>query len=1049
MGMDGETSPMADATKAAAWSHLDRLCAGGSVAGLSDGQLLDRFVSRRDEAAFAALVERHGPMVLGVCRGVLRDGHDAEDAFQATFLALARKAGSIRGASVGAWLYRVACRVARRANAGAARRRALEREALAMSPSTSSSEIGAVGIGDDVRPALLEEVERLPESLRGPVVLCYFSALSYEQAAQELGASESTIRGRLARARDRLRSRLSRRGMTLAPAVLGTLLIQQHARASVPAAWAEAAVRSATTTGAASAAAVALTEEVLKTMAMTQLRTIAAVALTIGGMAGLAAWTFAAPRRPADPPKVADPMPQAAPRPAATPIAGESPQKPGSRKLSASGQVRDEEGKPIAGARVYLREWTSWRIRRMDAKDIDRVFQRGESLPDVLAEATTDRDGRFAFKDVAAPPFPVEDDEPVGNTVFPWDVVAIAPGRSLDWAQLTPRNRREPIALTLGREATVTGRLVDANGKPIVGVRVAVGEVAPLIEPRQLQIDPWDPTGRLEPANGKLPVATTTDADGRFHIGGLPRDRRILLVAQGDGIERSILYAATTTVPQPDKVQTFYHGGRPNTTRLPVYTRDFTHEIERADRRLVGRVVFAETGKPAAGADVLWGQRNAAKADADGRFTIDRLPAGTHDIHVMAWKSDATSVSVNVEIPRDREVVERTFRLPKGAVVAGQVVEEDTGKGVAKVQLWFDHQLRPDEVPSYFAHMAETDAEGRYKLVVPPGPGRLRIFTMPDGYVRDQPRSTPPIGGGPAVEVASQHERDLDPEVRKPINDLKFTLSRGLVVQGRALDPDGKPVAGATVRLLEVGLPRRMPTTDADGRFELWGLDPALDHEIDVASPARKLAARLTVPDADRINPARVVVHLEKTASVSGRVLDEDGRPLTHATFQLHRHFANFATIDSVSAEVAEDGTFTVEGLVPDVMYTLFAAVEGRGKIQSGDLRFQAGEAGRIPEFRLPITDREVEGVVIDSRGKPLAGVSVSLDRTNSFHYPGGTWFMDTDAGGRFHLDGLPRGPITLMAYRHTEPGQPIRDIHRVELTAGQAEARIELPDPK
>ncbi|HWE40544.1 MAG TPA: sigma-70 family RNA polymerase sigma factor [Isosphaeraceae bacterium] len=1045
---------MVNAPKAAAWSQLDRLYNGGAVAGLADGQLLDRFVARRDEAAFAALVGRHGPMVLGVCRGILRDGHDAEDAFQAVFLALARKAGSIRGRSVGAWLYRVAYRVARRANVAAARRRALEREALAMSPPTVPAVAGADRDGDDLRPTLLEEVERLPDSLRAPVVLCYFSALSYEQAAQELGTSESTIRGRLARARGRLRARLSRRGVTLAPAVLGTLLVQQHARAAVPAAWAEAAVRAATTAGAASAAASALTEEVLKTMAMTQLKTIAAVAVTLGGMAGLAAWTFAAPRRPADPLRVAEPGPQAAPKSTATPPAATAQQEPGARKLSASGQVRDEAGRPIAGAKVYLREWTSWRVRRMNAREIDRIFHRGEAMPDVLAEATTDRDGRFAFKDVAAPPFVKEDDEPVDTKVFPWDVVAIAPGRALDWAQLTPRNRREPIALTLGRESAVSGRLVDPDGKPVAGVRVAVGEVASLVESKQLQFDPWDPTGRLDLANGKVPVATTTDADGRFRVAGLPRDRRISLVAQGDGIERSLLYAATTATPQPDKDNPYSRGGKAGPERYHVSTGDFTYIIERANHRIVGRVVFDETGKPAAGADVLRGNWPVGKTDADGRFTIDNLPAGTHDIHVMSWKSDATAAGADVEVPRDRKVVEHTFRLPKGAVISGRVVEEDTGKGVAKVQLSFEHHLRPGEMPSSFGFMGETDADGRFKLVAPPGSGRLRIFQVPDGYVPDTPRTTPPVGGaGPAVVMPSPHERDLEPEVDRPITDLTFTLSRGLIVKGRALDPDGKPVAGASVNLLQRGLPRPAPTTDADGRFELIGLDPAIDHEIDVVHPARHLAARVRVPDADRINPAKVDIRLKATASLAARVLDEVGQPLPNAIFELvaigdvEPRFGNYVPV--AGTEVAKDGSFTIDGLIPDVDYLLYAKAEGHAKGQSPDIRLKPGERLKLPDFRLPITDREVKGVVVDPRGKPLAGISVSVDRSNTTIYPSGTWFMETDADGRFHLDGLPRGPITLMAYRHSEPGQPIRDIHRVELADGQAEARIEMADPK
>src|SRR5262249_32645865 len=137
----------------------------GAVGGLSDGQLLDRFLERRDEvaeAAFAALVARHGPMVLRACRGVLRDGHDAQDAFQATFLILARRARAIRSRdSLASWLYGVACRVSARAKVEAARRRTFERRGAEMSPRRIES-----AEPPETWPELLEEVDRLPEKFR-------------------------------------------------------------------------------------------------------------------------------------------------------------------------------------------------------------------------------------------------------------------------------------------------------------------------------------------------------------------------------------------------------------------------------------------------------------------------------------------------------------------------------------------------------------------------------------------------------------------------------------------------------------------------------------------------------------------------------------------------------------------------------------------------------------------------------------------------------------------------------------------------------------------
>ena len=194
----------------------------GTLSGLTDGQLLERFAQGQggmpeSEAAFTALVERHGPMVLGVCRAVLGDRHDAEDACQATFLVLAQRAGLIRRRdSVASWLYGVARRVALRARREAARRRELERRRRAR-----------VGVAERVSqppaepwPELYEELDRLPEPFRAAVVLCDLEGHSYEQAAGILHCPVGTLQSRLGRGRERLRRRLERPGS--APAIILT-----------------------------------------------------------------------------------------------------------------------------------------------------------------------------------------------------------------------------------------------------------------------------------------------------------------------------------------------------------------------------------------------------------------------------------------------------------------------------------------------------------------------------------------------------------------------------------------------------------------------------------------------------------------------------------------------------------------------------------------------------------------------------------------------------------------------------------------------------------
>jgi RNA polymerase sigma factor (sigma-70 family) len=245
----------------------------GTVGGLTDGQLLERFTAGTGEAAelaFAALIERHGPMVLRVCQSVLREPHDAQDAFQATFLVLVRKAGSIRKRdSLSSWLHGVACRIAACAQAATARRARHERKAAA-----GAASVVADRDPDDLASVLHEELDRLPEKYRAPIVLCYLESLTHEQAAQRLRWPVGTVRSRLARGREQLRGRLTRRGLALSVGLLEGALVAETARAALPATLAgvtaEAAVRYASgrlvATGVASAAVAFLAEGAMKTM---------------------------------------------------------------------------------------------------------------------------------------------------------------------------------------------------------------------------------------------------------------------------------------------------------------------------------------------------------------------------------------------------------------------------------------------------------------------------------------------------------------------------------------------------------------------------------------------------------------------------------------------------------------------------------------------------------------------------------------------------------------------------------------------------------------
>jgi RNA polymerase sigma factor (sigma-70 family) len=277
--------------------QLERLFRMGTVGELSDPQLLERFVAEDDESAataFEAIVERHGPMVLRVCRLILRDWHAAEDVFQATFLVLARKARTLGERELlGNWLYGVATRTARKARIAAARRLARDRAVAARRPIAVVERLADEGEDrDEMSRVLQEEIERLPGSYRAAIVVCYLQGMTQAQAAQQLRLAESTVRGRLARARKLLCHRLTRRGAAPSTGSFAVNLSTSADSAAVllPEATVRSVARTAllfmrsgqATHGAVSSTALNLTHGVLSTMWFHSIKTVTALLMAVG-----------------------------------------------------------------------------------------------------------------------------------------------------------------------------------------------------------------------------------------------------------------------------------------------------------------------------------------------------------------------------------------------------------------------------------------------------------------------------------------------------------------------------------------------------------------------------------------------------------------------------------------------------------------------------------------------------------------------------------------------------------------------------------------------
>jgi RNA polymerase sigma-70 factor (ECF subfamily) len=279
--------------------HIRRLADGQAAQELTDGQLVRSFCVRHDQAAFAALVERHGPLVFNVCRNILHHQQDAEDAFQVTLLVLARSAPSIRRTErVVGWLHGVAYRSAMQIKREAARRRLHERKARSMSASSPPSEPA----WRELQALVNEEVRRLPENLRLPFIYCCLEGKTKSEAARELGWKEGTVSGRLAQARKRLQQRLTRRGVTLSAVLSILALAQSGSAANVSSVLVDATTRAclqfaagqALPSGVVSTKVLALTKGVLKTMVLSKLQTAGAVFLMVC-VTGLGAGVLAYP----------------------------------------------------------------------------------------------------------------------------------------------------------------------------------------------------------------------------------------------------------------------------------------------------------------------------------------------------------------------------------------------------------------------------------------------------------------------------------------------------------------------------------------------------------------------------------------------------------------------------------------------------------------------------------------------------------------------------------------------------------------------------------
>jgi RNA polymerase sigma factor (sigma-70 family) len=769
--------------------HIHTFAGSTAFEDSTDGQLLERFLADGEEAAFASLVRRHGPMVLGVCRRVLRDRHAAEDAFQATFLVLLRRARFLdRRGSVASWLYTVAYHVALRARAEAARRQRQERPVLHPPEPGWVPTLGWT----DLQPILDEELQRLPDTYRAVVVLCYLEGKTNTQASQLLHWPVGTVKGRLARARTLLRDRLTRRGITLAGGLLSATLTERASAALSPC-LVQSTLRTVLPAGggAPSAAARALADGALRTMSTTKLKTILAVLVLAGVVAlGVGTSTPAVQAQRQEAPQLktqpfAGPSRAKPPTSQLTIVPGKAKGPGRAEELALAGRVLNADGKVVVGAQVVVIAW--------------RPGKAGEK-PRVLAQARSDWDGKFALK-VRAP-------SPAHALV----ALASAPGHALAWHWQLPDRKAE---IRLQPAEVRRGRLIDLQGQPAAGVKldvVRLGARGASNGMKQVTLTDFDADGLDEedvrpvrnlrmsftlkggagmagngvvefmgtPASGKKttspglilpdppvglaawPASVTTDAEGRFEVRGIPR-------GQGAGLRvRDPRFALQlVNLPAPEK------------------------------------------GKAAAVTCVLSPSRLLEGTVTD---TLSGKPVPHARVRVFAPSSRVGFVLTTAV----------RFRSPGGLGGADIKGRQGMGKGIAYMAFadtWYglmpdDADLPPLEV--------QADEQGRF---------RLNLFHSDSYTLRvAAPPGEPYLGRTLTVRW---------PQRAVVRREQKVELVRGVPVRGRVTEaPGGKPVAGARVDFWSRGLalPQgvRHPhpvKTGPDGSFRAL-LPPARWHVV-------------------------------------------------------------------------------------------------------------------------------------------------------------------------------------------------------------------------
>ncbi len=909
---------------------IQTLFEAGAVSSLSDAELLDRFLTAGDGLVFEAIVNRHGPLVLKVCRSLLKNPSDLEDVFQAVFLVLVRKAHSIRGKeSLAPWLYRVGRRIAVEANS-----QTLQRQRREVARASRAEVHDQPKPWSDSIPVLLEEIDRLPGKYRSAIVLCELEERTHQEVATELGVQLNTVSTRVSRARKLLRSRLVRRGV--APAVFAELWSSSLQAVQTPSGWSNMAARTAKCallgSREGSEPSAALAQRVLASLLFIQLKLTAGVvlglAIVVGASFAALHSTCAEKEAPASAVVIQEMK---------KPKKQESVDQTGSEMVQYWVKVLDPNGKPLPSASVAL------------AFDVADAWGRPPAL---FSKQIDSRIGQgFTF-----PRAQLARSESEALEAAPLQFVATAPGFAPAWHKISASDGVRSLTFQLVEDSvSIEGRLIDLEGRPVEGATI---EARWILDPKP-NLERWlamnGKRAMVEEAEeeflkmGYMPNSLSpkvkSDANGRFTLNGIGKDRGAFLVIKHP-LHSTEYAVAIARSGLGLKGATYNFGG----AGIPLVDAKPTLSLSKCSFA-EGTVRDRDTKKPIKNVHVTLYvgfplHKTEVQTDSEGRYRLTGLPTtgpfvrfGNYSIAAVAEEDLAYfSDYKGVEPKPPGETVRLDFELTRGVWVEGKAVEKGTNKPVFAELGYYAFkdnplaaQVRSLEISprqnTFLSLTARSKPDGTFRILALPGPGLIAARAPLGSYRRLGVPADVDLKKVSAPQLQLIFNRFYHQGIRIDANStgeatkVAFEFEPERMISGRILDPEGKPSSGVML----FGSDRKWSTSPlGSSEFSIVARTDGKKANLLFLQAERHLGSMLTVEPEAR---GPLEVKLEKTAAIKGRLVDELGNPRPNVPFTIFFRSdpkSELFDIDEYSpprSETGPDGRFQLDNLVPGVRF--------------------------------------------------------------------------------------------------------------------------------